>query len=92
MRRLTIWFTGTNFSDKPATSVFRVGNKMKDEAVSGLSLPLYYFKSHCDRTSPACLHMFLHVLNQLELKTAILSDTSSNTNGSVCIMCHNCEV
>ena len=45
---------------------------MKDDIASGLSIPLYYLKSHCDRTSPACLDVFLHVLNQQELTAAIV--------------------
>jgi hypothetical protein len=65
---------------------------MTEEIVFELSLPLYYLMSHCDSTSPACLDVFLHVLNQQELKAATLSDASLNVNGSVGIKCHICDV
>ena len=88
---LTVWFTDANFSDKPAISVFRVGKEMKekmclDKTVSRLSLPLHYLKPHCDRTSPACLDMSLHVLNQPKLTAAILSNTVI-THKQYCV-CH----
>jgi hypothetical protein len=65
---------------------------MKGETVSELSLHLYYLKSHCDKTTPACLDMFLHVLSLQELNAATPSDTSSNMNSSACFMWHICDV